>query len=198
MATIYRNYEVAKLNDTFVGQSEDDDSLLISRSHARLMTAIDQMWDCLERGGSPTWFCGSSAIDIDTVDLDVTGGPEAVPSETDPPKEAWFVPYWLFAFAALGVSAPVAFAMDFLKIDARIDVMLTLAICAVALAFGRSYAMVAAGMSGFVVNFFAVEPWYVFSMPTYSEVANVGINFAAAWVIPMLVKEEERFRRWLG
>jgi K+-sensing histidine kinase KdpD len=76
--------------------------------------------------------------------------------------------------------------------------MLTLAVCAVALAFGRSYALVAAGISGFIVNFFAVEPWYVFSMPTGSEVVNILINFAAAWVIPMLVKEEERLRQWLG
>jgi K+-sensing histidine kinase KdpD len=198
MTTIYRNYEVARLNDTFVGQSDDDDSLLISRSHARLMQAIDQMWDCLDRGGSPTWFSGSSAIDLDIVNLDAAGGPESVPSETDPPKMPWLVPHWLFGFAALGVSAPVAFAMDFLKIDARIDVMLTLAVCAVALAFGRSYALVAAGISGFIVNFFAVEPWYVFSMPTGSEVVNILINFAAAWVIPMLVKEEERLRQWLG
>jgi K+-sensing histidine kinase KdpD len=75
--------------------------------------------------------------------------------------------------------------------------MLTLAVCAVALAFGRNYALIAAGISGFIVNFFAVEPMFVFTTPTYSEVINILINFAAAWVIPKLVKEEERFRRLL-
>lgn len=196
MATVYRNYEVAKLNDTYVGQSQDDESLLISRSHSRLMTAIDQMWDCLDRGSSPAWFSGSSAIDLDAVDLDATC-PEAVASETDPPKGEWRVPYWLFGFAALGVSAPIAFLMDFLHVDTRIDVMLTLAICAVALAFGRNYALIVAGISGFIVNFFAVEPLLTFTLPTYSEIINIGINFVAAWAIPMLVKEEERFRRLL-
>ena len=196
MATIYRNYEVYKLNDTFVGQSQDDESLLISRSYSRLMAAIDQMWDCLDRGGAPAWFSGSSAIDVDDVNLDATGGPEAVPSETDPPKKEWRVPYWLFGFAALGISAPVAFAMDFLRIDARIDVMMTLGVCAVALAFGRNYAMIAAALSGFVVNFFAVEPLLTFTIPSWSEITNIGINFAAAWAIPMLVKEEARFRLW--
>lgn len=198
MATMYRNYEVAKLNDTYVGQSQDDESLLISRSHSRLMTAIDQMWKCLDRGDSPSWFSGSSAIDLDVVDLDETDGPESVPSETDPPKAEWRVPYWLFGFAALGVSAPVAFAMDFLKIDARIDVMLTLGVCAVALAFGRDYALMCAVISGLIVNFFAVEPLLTFTVPTISEVCNIGINLAAAWVIPMLVKEEERVRRLMG
>lgn len=195
MATVYRNYEVAKLNDTYVGQSEDDESLLISRSHARLVTAIDQMWDCLDRGGSPAWFSGSSAIDLDTVNLDASAGPESVASETDPPKPEWNAPYWLFGFAALGVSAPIAFAMDFLRIDARIDVMLTLGICAVALAFGRSYALMCAGISGFIVNFFAVEPLLAFTWPSFSEVANLLIDFSAAWVIPKFIKEEGRFRR---
>lgn len=198
MATIYRNYEVSKLNDTFVGQSEDDESLLISRSYARLTAGIDQMWDCLDRGGAPAWFCGSSAIDLDDVSLDATGGPEAVPSETDPPNGQWRVPYWLFGFATLGVSAPVAFAMDFLQVDARIDVMLTLGICAVALAFGRGYAMIAAVVASIIVNFFAVEPILHFSWPlNWSEIVNTIVNFVAAWVIPMLVKEEARFRRSL-
>jgi hypothetical protein len=197
MTTIYRNYEVSKLNDTFVGQSEDDESLLISRSYARLTAAIDQMWDCLDRGGAPAWFCGSSAIDLDDVSLNTTGGPEAVPSETDPPKH-WKVPYWLFGCAALGISAPVAFAMDFLQIDARIDVMMTLAVCAVALAFGRNYALIAAGLSGFIVNFFSTEPVFAFSIPAYSEIINVAINFGAAWLIPKLVKEEARLRHLMG
>lgn len=196
MATVYRNYEVAKLNDTYVGQSQDDESLLISRSHSRLMTAIDQMWGCLDRGSSPAWFSGSSAIDLDAVDLDATG-PEAVASETDPPKGEWRVPYWLFGFAALGVSAPIAFAMDFLQVWQRIDVMLNLGICAVALAFGRNYALIGAALSGFIVNFFAVTPFFTFTTPTCSEIINIAINFAAAWMIPLLVKEEERFRRTL-
>lgn len=198
MTTIYRNYEVSKLNDTFVGQSQDDESLLVSRSYARLTAGIDQMWDCLDRGGAPAWFCGSRAIDLDVVTLDATGGPEAVPSETDPPKKEWKVPYWLFGCAALGVSAPVAFAMDFLQIDARIDVMMTLGVCAVALAFGRNYALIAAALSGFVVNFFAVEPILAFSWPfNASEIINIVINFAAALAIPKLVKEEARFRQML-
>lgn len=198
MTTIYRNYEISMLDDTYVGQSQDDESLLISRSYSRLTGGIDQMWDCLKRGGSPTWFSGSSAIDLDEVHLDAAGGPEAVPSETDPPAGEWRIPYWLFCFAALGVSAPIAFAMDFLQVEKRIDVMLTLGVCAAALAFGRNYAMIAAAISGFILNFFAVEPLLTFTTPTFSEIFNVAINFVAAWAIPKLVKEEERFRQLLG
>lgn len=195
MTTIYRNYEVSKLNDTFVGQSEDDESLLISRSYSRLTTGIDQMWDCLARGGSPAWFSGSSAIDLDEVCLDATGGPEAVASETDPPAKEWHVPYWLFGFAAVGVSAPIAFAMDFLGVDARVDVMMSLGVCAVALAFGRNYALVAAAVAALITNFFSVEPLLHLSWPTYSEVANAMVDLAAAWFIPKLVKHEQRLRR---
>ncbi|MCW2078058.1 UNVERIFIED_ORG: K+-sensing histidine kinase KdpD [Bradyrhizobium japonicum] len=200
MTTIYRNYDVSKLGDTFVGQSRDDESLMISRSQQRLMSAIDQMWDGLDRGCAPSWFSGSSAIDLDAVEIvDEKDGPEAIPSETDPPPaKEWRVPYWAFGLAALGVSAPVAYAMDFLQIDARIDVMLTLGICAVALAFGRGYALMCAGISGFIVNFFAVEPFFTFDPPTWSEVANLAINFAAAWAIPMLLKEGSTFRRSKG
>jgi K+-sensing histidine kinase KdpD len=197
MTTIYRNYEVSKLNDTFVGQSEDDESLLISRSYSRLTTGIDQMWDCLDRGGSPAWFSGSSAIDLDEVSLDASGGPEAVASETDPPANEWKIPYWLFGCAALGISAPIAFAMDFLRVDARIDVIMTLGVCAVALAFGRNYALIAAGIATIITNFFAVEPLFHFSWPTISELWNGVIDFGVAVIIPQLVKEEVRFRRWL-
>jgi K+-sensing histidine kinase KdpD len=88
--------------------------------------------------------------------------------------------------------------MDFLQIDARIDVMMTLAVCAVALAFGRNYALIAAGLSGFIVNFFSTEPVFAFSIPAYSEIINVAINFGAAWLIPKLVKEEARLRHLMG
>ncbi|MGY3535735.1 hypothetical protein [Bradyrhizobium sp. USDA 4452] len=121
MTTIYRNYDVSKVGDTFVGQSRDDESLMISRSQQRLMSAIDQMWDGLDRGSAPSWFSGSSAIDLDAVEIvDQKDAPEAIASETDPPPAGeWRVPYWLFGLAALSVSAPVAYAMDFLRIDAR-------------------------------------------------------------------------------
>ncbi|GAA0005394.1 DUF4118 domain-containing protein [Bradyrhizobium elkanii] len=196
MTTIYRNYDVLKLGDAFIGQSKDDESLMISRSQARLMTAIDQMWDGLDRGAAPAWFSGSSAIDLDAVNIvDEKDAPESTPSETDPPvAKEWRVPYWMFGLAALAVSAPVAYAMDFLQIDARIDVMLTLAVCAISIAFGRGYALVIAGISGFIVNFFTVDPFFTFTWPTVSEILNAFLNFAAAWAMPLIVTAAERFR----
>ncbi|WP_029083380.1 DUF4118 domain-containing protein [Bradyrhizobium sp. th.b2] len=197
MTTVYRNYDVSKLGDTFVGQSQDDDGLMISRSRSRLMSAIDQMWDGLDRGSAPSWFSGSSAIDLDAVDIvDEKDAPEAVPSETDPPPAGeWRVPYWMFGLAALGVSAPVAYAMDFLQIAARIDVMLTLAVCAITIAFGRGYALIAAGISGFIVNFFASDPLFTVTLPTVSEILNLLMNFAAVWVISAITKAGGRRQR---
>lgn len=196
MTTIYRNYDVSKLGDTFVGQSQDDENLMVSRSQQRLMSAIDQMWDSLERGSAPSWFSGSSAIDLDAINID---GPESIPSETDPPPaKEWRVPYWLFGLAAFSVSAPVAYAMDFLQIDARIDVMLTLGVCAITLAFGRSYALIAAGIAGFIVNFFASDPLWTVTWPTLSEILNTLLNFAAVWVISWITKTGKQSRRSKG
>ncbi|WFU52354.1 DUF4118 domain-containing protein [Bradyrhizobium pachyrhizi] len=194
MTTIYRNYDVAKLGDTFVGQSRDDESLMISRSHARLMAAIDQMWAGLDRGVVPAWFSGSSAIDLDAISLDEVT-PEATPSETDPPAtKQWRVPYWMFGLAAFGVSAPIAFAMDFLQIDARIDVMLALGVCAAALAWGRSYALIVAVIAAIIVNFFAVDPLLTFSWPKWSEFLNIAVDLGAAFAIPLFARGEGPFR----
>jgi K+-sensing histidine kinase KdpD len=186
MTTIYRNYVVARVGDKFVAKSPDDECLLVSSQQQRLHAAIDDLWDSLEKGGEPAWFSGSSAIDLDTF------GPEAVPSSSDPPESTprpvLRISYVAFVATAVAVSAPVSYFMETMCWPMRVDVLLTLGVCAVAVAFGRRYALIAAGIAAVVFNFCAVEPLLAFTVPTTSEIVLMAFNLIAALGIPELLK----------
>ncbi|WP_316207350.1 DUF4118 domain-containing protein [Bradyrhizobium sp. SZCCHNR3118] len=154
------------------------------------MKAIDQMWNSLEHGTAPRWFSGNSAIDLDSIRLDPERSPISSASETHPPVRDCTASYWSFGLAAIAVAVPLAFLMDQCAIWTRIDVMLSLAVCAAAIGLGRGYALTLAFISGFVVNFFAMPPLMSFSIPTPSEIAYVLMNICAAVMIPKIVMGE--------
>jgi K+-sensing histidine kinase KdpD len=185
MTTIYRNYMIARLGDKFVARSTDDECLLVSTSQQRLNSAIDDLWDSLERGREPAWFTGSSAIDLDTF------GPESVPSSADPPASAVrkekTVSYLTFVVTALLVAGPLSFIVE-CYFPKRVDTMLTLGVCAVAVAFGRNYALLLTAIAGIMYNFFVVEPLWDFSIPTLSEAVLWCFDAVAALGIPELLK----------
>lgn len=184
MTTIYRNYRIAKLGDQYVAQSGNDEVLLISKDRRRLTIAIDDLWTSLELGVEPNWFSGNSAIDLDTF------GPESAASETDPPARRLDrkISCPAFIFSALVVSAPLSYFMAIEKVPTRIDVMLTIGICAVAVAFGQKFALLACMISAVVFNFFAVEPLLEFQFPTIDEALFSLMNLAMTWGIPKLFK----------
>jgi hypothetical protein len=186
VTTIYRNYTIARVGEKFVARSTDDDCLLVSSSQQRLNTAIDDLWDGLERGAEPAWFCGSSAIDVDTF------GPQSAPSSSDPPSEAipkaYKVSYWMFALTAVLVSAPASYLFEVYAFPRRVDVLLSLGVCAVAVAFGRRYALLMTAIAAVVFNFCAIEPLLDFSIPSCSEAAFCALNVAASYIIPALIK----------
>jgi K+-sensing histidine kinase KdpD len=187
MTTIYRNYLIAHVGDKFVARSTDDECLLVASNQHRLNSAIDDLWDSLEKGYEPAWFTGSSAIDLDTF------GPEAAPSSADPPdhrarRVSWTINYPVFALTALLVSAALSYVMEILNLATQVDVMLTMGVCAVAVAFGRKFAVIAAIISPVVFNFFAVEPFLAFTIPNMDDVAVISMNLLAAIGIPELLK----------
>ncbi|WP_187435956.1 DUF4118 domain-containing protein [Bradyrhizobium hipponense] len=188
MTTIYRNYSIARLGDKFVAKSSDDDCLLISTDQRRLHSAIDALWDSLEMGIEPNWFAGSTAIDLDSF------GPESAPSSSDPPTKVRKISCPLFLASAVAVSAPLSYFMEIEKAHARIDVLLTIGVCAVAVAFGKKFALMATFVATIVFNFFAVEPLLSFTVPTFDEAILFLMNLIASWGIPELLK----LRDWLG
>jgi K+-sensing histidine kinase KdpD len=184
MTTIYRNYQIAKVGDLYVAKDTDDECLLVSSDQQRLNAAIDDLWKSLERGVEPAWFSGSSAINLDTF------GPESAPSDTDPPaprRQKRIVSYPMFCLTALLVSAPLSYFMETLAFHKRVDVMLAIGVCAVAVAFGRRFALMASVISALVFNFFVVEPLLAFTVPTWSEVAFLAMNVGASLGIPKLL-----------
>ncbi|WP_439357724.1 DUF4118 domain-containing protein [Bradyrhizobium sp. DASA03007] len=188
MATVYRNYVIARLGDKFVAQSRDDECILVSSTQQRLHTAIDDLWASLDRGVEPAWFSGSTSIDLDTF------GPESVSSSADPPAptarpETHKISYWLFGLTTLLVSASLSYLMETFAFPMRVDAMLTLGVCAVAV-YGRRYALIATAIAALVLNFFATEPFLEFSMPTASEIAFSAFNLLASIGIPELLKKK--------
>jgi K+-sensing histidine kinase KdpD len=185
MTTIYRNYLIARVGDKFVAQSEDDQCLMVSAQQDRLHIAIDDLWASLERGVEPAWFSGSSAIDLDTV------GPESVPSIIDPPAPAvpkqYTINYLMFGVTAVLVAGPLSFLME-CYFPKRVDTMLTVGVCAVAVAFGRNYALLLTAVSGIMYNFFVADPILGFSIPTLSEAVLWIFDAVAALGIPKLLK----------
>lgn len=201
MTTIYRNYMIARVGDKFVAQSRDDECILVSSQQRRVHNAIDDLWSSLERGVEPAWFSGSTSIDLDTF------GPESVPSSGDPPEvqppaRAYKVSYLAFALTAFAVAAPASYAMAVLAFPRQVDVMLSIGVCAVAVAFGKQYALIAAAIVALVYNLFAVEPLLTVTLPTASEFAFSAFNFLAAVGIPELLKlrglQEKRERGRTG
>jgi hypothetical protein len=185
MTTIYRNYTIARLGDKFVARSTDDECLLVSSNQQRLNAAIDDLWESLERGREPAWFTGSSAIDLDTF------GPESVPSSGDPPASAvrkqYTISYLTFAVTALLVAGPLSFIME-CYFPKRVDTMLTVGVCAAAVAFGRNYALLLTAVAGIMYNFFSADPILGFSIPTLSEVVLWCFDAVASFGIPELLK----------
>jgi K+-sensing histidine kinase KdpD len=186
MTTIYRNYMIARLGDKFVARSTDDECLLVSTSQQRLNSAIDDLWDSLERGREPAWFTGSSAIDLDTF------GPEAAPSSSDPPPNptegGWKISYTTFSLSAVAFSLPLSYLIQTTWWPNRVDCMMTVGVCAVAVAFGRRFALLAALIATLEFNLVAVPPILEFSIPTFSEFGLVVMNLVAAIGIPELLK----------
>jgi K+-sensing histidine kinase KdpD len=186
MTTIYRNYVVARVGDKFVAKSQDDECLLVSSQQQRLHAAIDDLWDSLEKGTEPAWFSGSSAIDIDTF------GPESVPSSGDPPAERappgmHKISYLAFGVTAILVAGPLSFLME-CYFPKRVDTMLTVGVCAVAVAFGRNYALLVTAIAGIMYNFFVADPILGFSIPTASEAVFWFLDLVAATAMPELLK----------
>jgi K+-sensing histidine kinase KdpD len=176
---------IAKVGDKFVAQSQDDECLLVSVNQQRLNAAIDDLWLSLENGAEPAWFAGSSAIDLDTF------GPESVPSSADPPvptvRKQYTISYLMFVVTAFLVAGPLSFIME-CYFPKRVDTMLTLGVCAVAVAFGRNYALLLTAIAGIMYNFFVVEPLLDFSIPTLSEAVLWCFDAVAAFGIPELLK----------
>jgi K+-sensing histidine kinase KdpD len=193
MATIYRNYDIAHVGDTFVGQSKDDESLLVSKNRTRVVTAIDQLWASLDRGVAPSWFSGSSAIDLDTVDLESDAvelassdaGPESYASETDPPRK---ISYTLFVVSALLVAVPLSFLLGFLSVPIELDVLFSIGVCAVTAAFGTPYGILLSVISAGVYNLFVIPPIFAFTVPCCAEWADIIFNVTAAIGIPWILK----------
>src|SRR5690242_6094729 len=62
----YGGYEISQVGSNYTGQSRDGDNILFfSTDLRRLMAAIDQLWDALERGASPPWFTEAATFDLD-------------------------------------------------------------------------------------------------------------------------------------
>lgn len=193
MTTIYRNYTIARVGDKFVAQSEDDQCLMVSGQQHRLHTAIDDLWTSLDRGVEPAWFSSNSAIDLDVF------GPESAPSSSDPPLASppkdYKVSYWTFGLSALFVSAPLTYLMEVSELfPRRVDVFLSIGVCAVAVGLGRNYALLATAIIAVVFNFFAMEPFLAFATPTWSEVVYLSCNLALATMIPALIDWRESRR----
>jgi K+-sensing histidine kinase KdpD len=187
MTTIYRNYLIARVGDKYVAKSGDEDCILVSTTQRRLYEAIDDLWLSLEKGAEPAWFTGSSAIDLDTF------GPESVPSSSDPPATrvrpgAYRISYLTFALTAFCVAAPLSYIMEMMCFPKQVDVMLTVGVCAVAVAFGKRYALIAAAIATIVFNFIGVEPILSFSIPTAGELAFASMNILVAIGIPELLR----------
>jgi len=189
MTTIYRNYVIARLGDRFVAQSQDDECLLIASTQHRLHNAIDDLWISLDNGGEPAWFAGNSAIDLDTF------GPESVPSSSDPPARrveprVYKVSYLMFALSAVAVAAPLSYIFEVFLFPKRVDVLLTLLTCSVAVAHGRDFALVFSVVAAFVYNFCGVDPLLTFTMPSPSEFAFLVLNITASICLPMIIKRK--------
>ena len=183
MTTIYRNYRIAKVGDLYVARSSDDGCVLFCSDQQRLNLAIDDLWASLEKGIEPAWFSGSSAIDLDTL------SPEATASETDPPPvREWRISYWLFGASALMVAAPISCLVHRMSLPVETDILFTLGVCAVSVAFGQTYALLMTALSALAYNFFAIEPCWAFNWPCAEEVGYVLVNMLAATVIPALIK----------
>lgn len=187
MTTIYRNYDVAKVGNNYVAQSEEEDAVMVSRDFARIRLAIDLLWDGVARGAKPVWFSTNTVLDLDSVDIEAT---ESVPSETDPPKQVKKISYTWFALSAFVVSIPLAGLLSLVKSSAETEILFTFAVCAVAVAFGRGYALLMCGLSALLYNVFIIEPSMTLTAPTAAELAYILLNILASIAIPMIMKSK--------
>src|SRR5436189_277931 len=97
-------FKIRSTNRVRLTRASDDECLLISTDRCRLNSAIDNLWDSLERGVEPAWFSGSSAIDLDTF------GPETAAFGTAPPVlKSRTVSVPVFLLSAAMVSAPLSY-----------------------------------------------------------------------------------------
>jgi K+-sensing histidine kinase KdpD len=197
--TVYRNYLIAKVGDVYVAQSEDDDCYMISKDERRLNDAIDEIWTALDLGREPSWFSGSSAIDLDHVAIEAE-----VPSRHSVPVKPLLIgappsriSHKYFFMSAFLVASALAFIGD-VCVPAAADDLMTVGVCATAVLFGRPYALVMAVASAVAYNFFLIEPIYQLTIPSGSEIFYACVNVGAACGIPELIKRQEQIRAWLA
>ncbi|WP_316196534.1 DUF4118 domain-containing protein [Bradyrhizobium sp. SZCCHNS3053] len=183
MTTIYRNYRISKVGDRLVATSADDDCLLTSRDQRRLLSAIDELWVCLERAEEPYWFSSAPTMDLDAMFPER----ESAASESDPPGLGR-ISLPMFLFSAVVVAAPLSYFMAIEQFPQRADVVLTLGVCAVAVAFGARRAMLCSVVAALVYNFFVVEPMLEFTLPSEAELLFTILNLGAAVGLPALLR----------
>jgi K+-sensing histidine kinase KdpD len=74
--------------------------------------------------------------------------------------------------------------------------MLTFGVCAVAVAFGRHFALLLTVISAVLYNYFGAELLFEFEIPTLSEVGFWFFNLAASFGLPELLTRREDIRAW--
>jgi K+-sensing histidine kinase KdpD len=193
MTTTYRNYLIAKVGDVYVARG-DDEHYMISTDRLRLNTAIDEVWTALEHGREPAWFSGSAAIDLDhlAIEAEVVKPSVFMKATEDSPKKVGYVTFFA---TAVFVAAPLSMICNEC-LPKRVDTMLTLGVCAVAVTLGRNFALIATVIAALSYDFFVGEPLYSFSWPTWSEIGFWTFNLVASFGLPELLKRREQIQAW--
>ena len=179
----YRSYLIDTDDGWFIAKSLDDEPCEIgSRQLVRVMRAIDMLWDALEDNAVPQWLTPSGSINLDQQVIDSRTIFETAPSEVDPPS--WKTV--LMILAAIGFAMPVALLANKYVAGLEPEIIFTLIVMAIALAFGTPQAITASFIFATAFNyFFQPQPWQ-FESPGVVELIYLMINLGLSVALPWL------------
>jgi Domain of unknown function (DUF4118) len=174
----YRNYTISRMGSKFVAKSNDGYEVALgSIDVRRLIFAIDELWDGLDKEETPEWF---KPFQIQALDLDKPEVARYLPAIAEPAQaNASLVRRIACALLVLFVVVPVV----------------ALALYTIDMTFGVVPALAASVLSAVIYNLWILPPLWKFSVPTAGEIVYLMIKVVASISIPFALRKISERKR---